>query len=50
VNAYKAGPGNDLVEARNGKTELVECGAGYDRATVDASDRVQGCEKLTPQR
>jgi Ca2+-binding RTX toxin-like protein len=47
VNAYKAGAGNDVVDSRNGTPELVECGAGVDRARVDSRDTVKGCEKLS---
>jgi hypothetical protein len=47
VNAYMAGSGNDVVNSRNGKPELVECGAGVDRARVDSRDTVRGCEKLS---
>jgi hypothetical protein len=47
TNAYDAGSGNDLVEARNGKKETVRCGSGNDRARVDKSDRVSGCERVT---
>ena len=45
VNAIKAGRGNDRVRARNHKRERIRCGPGRDRATVDRSDRVRGCER-----
>ena len=39
------GAGNDRISARNGVAEVVNCGPGRrDRATVDRSDRVRGCE------
>ena len=41
-----AGRGNDRIHARNGNEEYVACGDGFDAATVDASDRVSGCEQL----
>jgi Ca2+-binding RTX toxin-like protein len=47
VNAYQAGPGRDFVDARNGKRERVSCGSGVDRARVDRSDRVAGCERVS---
>ncbi len=47
VNAYYAGPGNDFVNSVNGRVELVRCGSGQDRASVDRRDRVSGCERVT---
>src|SRR5436190_30805 len=38
------GPGNDRVYARDRLRDLVSCGSGRDRATVDRRDRVRGCE------
>jgi uncharacterized delta-60 repeat protein len=47
-NRYSGGAGNDKLSAVNGKRERVDCGAGRrDRARVDRSDRVKGCEKVT---
>jgi Ca2+-binding RTX toxin-like protein len=46
VNAFDAGPGRDIINARNGARELVRCGSGRDRALVDPSDRVHSCERL----
>lgn len=46
-NAYSAGAGNDRVNARNGRRETIRCGKGRgDRAVVDRSDRVRGCEQV----
>jgi hypothetical protein len=46
-NKYKAGAGNDSVSAANGIRESVDCGAGSkDKATVDANDKVKGCERV----
>lgn len=45
-NRYDAGPGNDVVRAANNRAELVSCGTGRDRARVDRSDRVRGCERV----
>jgi RTX calcium-binding nonapeptide repeat (4 copies) len=50
VNAYDAGPGNDVVDARNGQRELVRCGSGVDRARVDRRDRVSSCERVIRSR
>ena len=47
VNRYDAGAGNDVVSAANGRAELVSCGSGRDRARVDRSDRVRGCERVS---
>ncbi len=47
-NRYDAGAGNDVVNARNKKKETVNCGKGRkDKAKVDKSDRVRGCERVT---
>jgi Ca2+-binding RTX toxin-like protein len=47
VNKYDAGAGKDTVNARNGKKETVNCGAGKkDVAVVDKRDKVKGCEKV----
>jgi CSLREA domain-containing protein len=42
----RAGPGNDVVRAADHTRDLVDCGPGNDRATVDVIDRVHGCEHL----
>jgi Ca2+-binding RTX toxin-like protein len=47
TNSYDAGSGNDVVNAVNGRRELVRCGPGSDRARVDRRDRTSGCERLT---
>ncbi len=47
-NTYFAGPGDDKVRARNGRPETINCGKGRrDRARVDRSDTVVGCETVT---
>ena len=38
------GPGDDHLRAVDGRRDVVDCGAGRDRAEVDAQDRVSGCE------
>ena len=51
VNRYKGGSGNDVLNARNGRVETVDCGSGRrDRATVDRRDRVRGCERVSRSR
>jgi hypothetical protein len=47
VDLFRAGPGNDSLKARDGKREIVDCGAGRDTATVDRVDVVRGCEKVS---
>jgi Ca2+-binding RTX toxin-like protein len=49
-NRYSAGSGNDVVNARNRRTEVVDCGSGRDRATVDRRDRVKRCERVKRSR
>jgi Ca2+-binding RTX toxin-like protein len=50
VNRYDAGGGNDIVNARNGRAELVSCGSGRDRARVDRRDKVRNCERVKRPR
>lgn len=46
VDSYKGGAGNDTINAKDGKKETVDCGAGKDTATVDKADVVKGCETV----
>jgi Ca2+-binding RTX toxin-like protein len=40
-------PGNDVINARNGQADEIDCGAGNDTVYVDRSeDGVYGCEKV----
>jgi hypothetical protein len=40
-------PGNDVINARNGNADEIDCGAGDDTVYVDrAEDGVYGCEKV----
>jgi Ca2+-binding RTX toxin-like protein len=41
-----AGFGADLVHARDGEPDWIDCGPGRDRAVVDRGDRVRGCEHV----
>jgi len=45
TNRLAGGPGDDRLFSRNGLEDKVNCGAGNDRAVVDAKDKVLGnCE------
>jgi hypothetical protein len=46
ADRYDAGPGDDEVYARDGAADVIDCGAGTDRAIVDAADTVVGCETV----
>jgi Ca2+-binding RTX toxin-like protein len=40
-------PGNDVLNARNGKPDEIDCGTGDDTVFVDrVEDGVYGCEKV----
>ena len=45
-NRYSGGDGNDLIYARNGRAEIVECGPGRDWAKVDRRDKLRRCETV----
>jgi Ca2+-binding RTX toxin-like protein len=38
--------GNDVINARDGEQDSIDCGVGDDRATVDAIDVVANCETV----
>lgn len=38
--------GNDVIDARDGERDSIDCGVGEDRATVDAIDVVANCEQV----
>jgi hypothetical protein len=38
--------GSDRIDAVDGRKDVVSCGSGRDRATVDRADRVVGCERV----
>jgi Ca2+-binding RTX toxin-like protein len=38
--------GNDVINARDGEQDTIDCGPGEDRATVDAIDVVANCEQV----
>ena len=39
------GAGRDRINAKDGKRDRVDCGAGRDTATVDKKDRLRHCER-----
>jgi hypothetical protein len=39
-----AGKGNDVIHARNGHHDTVDCGPGRDTVWADRSDTLRGCE------
>jgi uncharacterized delta-60 repeat protein len=46
-NVIRGGSGADRINARNRVRDVVNCGTGRDRATVDRADRVRGCEVVS---
>jgi Ca2+-binding RTX toxin-like protein len=38
--------GNDVINARDGEVDNIDCGIGQDKATVDAVDIVTNCETV----
>jgi parallel beta-helix repeat protein len=44
------GTGPDRIRAVNGRRDVVKCGNGRDRATIESSDRVHGCERVIVRR
>jgi chitodextrinase len=44
------GTGRDVIDARDGRPDIVDCGRGRDTARVDPYDRVRHCEKLVLTR
>jgi hypothetical protein len=41
------GAGNDVISARDGSRDVIDCGAGLDRVTADRRDRLRGCERVS---
>jgi hypothetical protein len=46
----RGGGGDDLLDAADARPDLVRCGAGSDRAVVDADDIASGCERVRLSR
>jgi parallel beta-helix repeat protein len=44
------GLGNDRIRSVNGRRDIVKCGRGRDRATVERKDKVRGCERGAVRR
>ncbi len=38
--------GNDVIDARDGEVDTIDCGVGEDRVTADAIDVLAGCEQV----
>jgi CSLREA domain-containing protein len=49
-DTLKGGTGNDTLNAADHRKDIVDCGKGRDRATVDRLDRVKNCEKVKRKR
>ena len=45
-NRVDAGAGADVISVRNGRRDVVSCGAGKDRISADRGDKLKGCEKV----
>ncbi len=45
-DVLRGGRGSDRIRARDGERDKVRCGRGRDRAAVDRSDSVRGCERV----
>jgi Ca2+-binding RTX toxin-like protein len=43
---FSGGTGNDTIRARDGSADRINCGAGRDKAVIDRTDRVVGCETV----
>jgi Ca2+-binding RTX toxin-like protein len=44
-STYDAGPGADVVQARNRKRERIDCGRGRDHVYADKGDLLRNCEQ-----
>ena len=40
------GAGADVLLARDGEADVIECGPAIDKAYVDVRDKTQGCERI----
>jgi hypothetical protein len=45
VDGLYGGYGDDVINARDGEVDTVDCGPGRDRAQLDAGDVETGCER-----
>jgi Ca2+-binding RTX toxin-like protein len=46
-DVHQGGIGNDTLRSVDGVRDIVNCGPGDDRASVDELDQVKDCEKVT---
>ena len=47
-NRVDGGRGNDVISARNGERDVINCGRGRDRVRADRGDRVgRSCERVS---
>jgi hypothetical protein len=46
LDTFEGGSGDDNVISRDGRPELVECGAGHDTAISDDGDARSSCEEI----
>ena len=44
ADRLRGGPGSDTIYAADGERDVVDCGAGRDRAVLDPFDKVANCE------
>jgi len=45
-NKLAGGSGNDVIYARTGAPDTIECGPGEDTAIVDAQEGIYYCERV----
>ena len=46
-DVHQGGIGNDTLRSVDGFRDIVNCGPGDDRGSVDGLDQVKDCEKVT---
>ena len=44
MDVFNGGAGNDVIDAKDGRREIVDCGPGRDRVKADRNDVLRGCE------
>jgi hypothetical protein len=44
-NRVSGGPGGDVIDVANARRDIVRCGPGRDRVSMDRGDRLYGCER-----
>jgi Ca2+-binding RTX toxin-like protein len=48
TDSLAGGSGDDKVNARDGRTDRVDCGGGHDSAAVDSKDKIAGATAQAP--